>query len=235
VTRSCAIRARYCVRGDQEGPPRGCPRSATYVRRCRPRDERLDAAILDATVRLLEERGYRDLALTAVAESAGTTTAAIYRRWTSKSDLVMHAVFRTSGDDVVADTGDLASDLATMVRWSVEKLGRPAALAALVGLLSESAPQRLARAGDAAVASARTGDRIERAKAAGEIRADIDTSVLVALIAGPVLQMALRGAAREIDEAWIASHVGVVLDGARAPGRPHRRSDSPNRRKVTQR
>jgi AcrR family transcriptional regulator len=202
----------------------------------RPRDERLDAAILDATVRLLEQRGYQDLALTAVAEAAGTTTAAIYRRWTSKSDLVMHAVFRTSGDDVVADTDDLAADLATMVRWSVDKLCRPAALAALVGLLSESAPQRLARAGDAAMASLRTGERIDRAKAAGEIRADVDTSVLVALIAGPVLQMALRGAAREIDDAWIAALVTVVLDGARAPGAQHRRSDSStHRRKVAQR
>jgi AcrR family transcriptional regulator len=202
----------------------------------RPRDERLDGAILEATVRLLEQRGYQDLALTAVADAAGTTTAAIYRRWTSKSDLVMHAVFRTSGDDVVADTDDLENDLTTMVRWSVEKLCRPAALAALVGLLSESVPQRSARAGDAAMASMRTGERIDRAKAAGELRADIDTSLLVALIAGPVLQMALRGAAREIDDAWIAALVHVVLDGSRVSDPPRRRSDSTShRRKVAQR
>jgi lysylphosphatidylglycerol synthetase-like protein (DUF2156 family) len=123
-----------------------------------------------------------------------------------------------------------------MVRWSVEKLCRPAALAALVGLLSESGPQRSARAGDAAMASMRTGERIERAKAAGELRADIDTSVLVALIAGPVLQMALRGAAREIDDAWIAALVTVVLDGARVADASHQQSGSSTpRRKVAQR
>jgi len=188
----------------------------------RPRSSRLDAAIVDATLALLEERGYRDLALTAVAERAGTTTAAIYRRWASKSDLVTHAVFRTDGDDVVADTGDLSADLATMVRWSVAKICRPAALAALVGLLHESGAERAARARDAAVASLRTGDRLERAKAVGELRSDVPTRVLVALIAGPVLQAALRGAADEIDDAWIEGLVTVVLDGARERPRPRR-------------
>ncbi len=199
----------------------------------RPRDARLDAAIVDATVALLEERGYGDLALTAVAERAGTTTAAIYRRWGSKSDLVMHAVFRTGGDDVVTNTGDLAADLATMVGWSVDKICRPAALAALVGLLGESGRERAARAGDAAMASRRTAERFERAKADGEIRADVDTGVLVALISGPVLEVALRGAAHEIDDAWIADLVAVVLEGAR-PRPPRRRAAAPHR-KVTRR
>jgi len=199
----------------------------------RPRDVRLDAAIVDATVALLEECGYGGLALTAVAERAGTTTAAIYRRWGSKSDLVMHAVFRTGGDDVVADTGDLAADLATMVGWSVEKICRPAALAALVGLLAESGPERSARAGDAAMASRRTAERFVRAKADGEIRADVDTGVLVALVSGPVLEVALRGAAHEIDDAWIADLVDVVLAGAR-PHPVRRRAAAPHR-KVTRR
>jgi AcrR family transcriptional regulator len=191
----------------------------------RPRDRRLDTAIVDATVALLGERGYHDLALTAVAERANTTTAAIYRRWGSKSDLVMDAVFRTTGDDVVADTGDLEADLVTMVRWSVEKICRPAALAALAGLLSESTPERSARAGDAATAADRTVERLRVAQAAGELRADVDPGVLGALIAGPVLQMTMRGAADEIDDAWIADLVTVVLDGARhRPRRARSRS-----------
>ena len=85
----------------------------------RPRDSRLDAAIIDATVEILTERGYNELSLAAVADQAETTTAAIYRRYGSKSELVAKAVFRTDGDDVVADTGDVAADLATMIGWSV--------------------------------------------------------------------------------------------------------------------
>jgi AcrR family transcriptional regulator len=191
----------------------------------RPRDSRLDVAIVDATVALLEERGYSGLSLAAVAERAGTTTAAIYRRWGSKSELVARAVFRTGGDDVVADTGDLAADLETMVHWSVDKIYRPAGVAAIAGLLSESRADRRERASEAAMASRLVTERLERAKAAGELRADVDTSVLTALIDGPVLHAALSGMTG-IDEAWISALVRVVLDGARpgsSPPRPARR------------
>jgi AcrR family transcriptional regulator len=192
----------------------------------RPRDSRLDAAIVDATVALLEERGYSGLSLAAVAERAETTTAAIYRRWSSKSELVSQAVFRTGGDDVVADTGDLAADLETMVRWSVDKIYRPAALAAIAGLLSEPRAERRARASEAATASRLVTERLERAKAAGELRADIDTSVLTALIDGPVLHAALSGLTG-VDDAWISELVRVVLHGA-LPGAP-----APSRRRTT--
>lgn len=189
----------------------------------RPRDSRLDTAIVDATVALLEERGYSDLSLAAIAERAETTTAAIYRRWSSKSELVSQAVFRTGGDDVVADTGDLAADLETMVRWSVDKIYRPAGLAAIAGLLSESRADRRERASEAAVASRLVTERLERAKAAGELRADVDPSVLTALIDGPVLHAALSGMPG-VDDAWVSGLVRVVLDGARpAPPIPARR------------
>ena len=202
----------------------------------RPRDSRLDAAIVDATVALLEERGYSGLSLAAVAERAETTTAAIYRRWSSKSELVAQAVFRTGGDDVVADTGDLAADLETMVRWSVDKIYRPAALAAIAGLLSEPRAERRARASEAATASRLVTERLERAKAAGALRADIDTSVLTALIDGPVLHAALSGLTG-VDDAWISELVRVVLHGAlpEAPAPSRRRPTSVPRTRPAQR
>lgn len=197
----------------------------------RPRDARLDTAIVDATLELLEERGYSDLSLSAIAERAGTTTAAIYRRWASKSELVTQAVFNTGGDDVVADTGDLAADLATMVRWSVEKIDRPAGVAAIAGLLGEPRADRRDRAAEAAMATGLVTERLERAKAAGELRADVDTRVLAALVDGPVLHAALSGTTG-IDDAWIAELVRIVLDGARpvAPASPA--SPRPARRRA---
>src|SRR6185437_2814601 len=47
----------------------------------RPRDRRIDAAILRATADLLVEIGYSNLSMAAVAERAGTTKTALYRRW----------------------------------------------------------------------------------------------------------------------------------------------------------
>lgn len=204
------------------------------VRVGRPRDPRLDAAIVAATLELLEARGYNELSLAAVAERAGTTTAAIYRRWGSKADLVARAVFRTDGEDVVADTGDLAADLTTMVRWAVDKIYRPVALAAIAGLLGESRTVRHKPASDAATASLLVTERLERAKAAGELRVDVDTRVLTALIDGPVLHAALGGMVEQIDDAWIADLVAVVLDGARPgpPGPPTSRRRSTSRPRL---
>lgn len=210
----------------------------------RPRDPRLDAAIIDATIDLLTERGYNEVSLAAVAERAGTTTAAIYRRYGSKSELVTKAVFRTDGDDVVADTGDLESDLATMIRWTVEKLQRPAALAAIIGLLGESRSERRKNASESRSASQLTAARLERAKEAGELRSDVDTALVASLIDGPVLHVVLGGMANPIDDEWIAQLVRVILDGARAgesrgagtARHPRSRSHTtPKTRKVTSR
>ena len=195
----------------------------------RPRDPRVDRAIEDAAIELLETRGYNELSLVAVAELAGTTTAAIYRRYGSKSELVARVVFRTDGDDVVAETGDLAADLETMIRWSVEKLSRPAALAAILGLLGAPKHARVDRAADAAGASMLVVGRLERAKALGELRSDVDTRVLAAMIDGPVLHAVLGGMADPIDDAWIRGLVSILLRGAAT------QSDTTNkqRRKVT--
>jgi len=210
----------------------------------RPRDQRLDAAIVEATLTLLEERGYHDLTLAAVAARAGTTTAAIYRRWSSKSELVTQAVYRTEGDDVVADTGDVVADVTTMVRWTVDKVCRTAAVAALAGLLGESGPERAHRIGDVTMASRRVAERLERAKATGEIRADVDTDVMVSLISGPVVQVALLNGGADIDDAWVTGLVSVILDGVRpptvAPSRPTRPTSpesprAPERREATNR
>ena len=159
--------------------------------------------MVQATLELLEERGYNDLSLAAIADRAGTTTPAIYRRWGSKAELVMDAVFRTEGDDVVAETGDLAADLATMIRWSVEKICRPAALAAVAGMLGESRRERSAPSAAAAMASRRVAERIERAQAAGEIRADVDPMLVASMTAGPVMYAAFTGGADRIDDAWV--------------------------------
>lgn len=178
----------------------------------RPRDVRLDAAIEEATISLLTERGYSEMSLAAIAERAGTTTAAIYRRWSSKSELVAHAVFRTDGSDVVADTGDLAADLATMIRWAVDKLYRPAAVAAIAGLLSEPRTQRRANTSSALAASQLVIDRLERAKRQGELRADANPTVLAALIDGPILHAAFTGMSG-VDDSWIDDLVRVILVG----------------------
>ena len=92
----------------------------------RPRDRRIDGAVLRATAELLEEVGYLQLTIAAIAERAGTNKPAIYRRWPTKARLVHEAVFPAQGSDVIPPGDDLRSDIRSLVAIGVEILGRPA-------------------------------------------------------------------------------------------------------------
>ena len=61
----------------------------TPVRPGRPRSLAADEAIRDATLELLATEGYANLTMSGVAAQAGVSTATLYRRWTSKLDLVI--------------------------------------------------------------------------------------------------------------------------------------------------
>ena len=70
----------------------------------RPREARLDGAILAATLQLIAEVGVHDLRMDAVAERAGVGKAAIYRRYRSKDDLVTATVAALVSEITVPDT-----------------------------------------------------------------------------------------------------------------------------------
>ena len=52
----------------------------------------IDEAVLRATIEVLESVDYLRLAIAKIAERAGTTKPAIYRRWPTKAHLVHEAV-----------------------------------------------------------------------------------------------------------------------------------------------
>ena len=58
----------------------------------RPRDPKVDAAILGATLELLAAGGYEALTIEAVAALAGVGKASVYRRFSGKEQLVVEAV-----------------------------------------------------------------------------------------------------------------------------------------------
>src|SRR5512142_985083 len=60
--------------------------------RGRPRDARLDAAILIAAEHQLEEKGYSGMSMESVAAAAGTTVPTLRRRYPNKMDLVAAVV-----------------------------------------------------------------------------------------------------------------------------------------------
>lgn len=190
--------------GDGDRPPR----------RGRPRSAELDTAIEVATRALLAERGYAGLTFTAVAERAGTTPPALYRRFSSKADLVLEVVFRTEGDDVVADTGDLEADVRSMVRWALEKYASPEGRAAMAGLLAEPvvADQRPV---PLATAWRRTADRFARAVERGELPSGTDPAAAIVAMTGPALLAAALHGEAAVSDAWVERISSVALDGLR--------------------
>jgi AcrR family transcriptional regulator len=186
----------------------------------RPRDRRIDAAVLRATVELLEEVGYARLSIAAVAARAETTKPAVYRRWPSKARLVHEAVFPSEAATLVPESDDLTADLAAMVRGAVGLFARPAVRAAVPGLLAELAAdpelhaRLLARLDDQVWGAMRR--RVAAATRRGALRPGVDASALLELVAGGALVALLVRPPGELDERWVQGTVEILTKGIAA-------------------
>jgi AcrR family transcriptional regulator len=185
----------------------------------RPRDPRIENAVLRATVELLAETGYPGLLVSAIATRAGTSKPAIYRRWPSKAHLVHEAVFPIGAATAIPDTGSLAGDLREMVHRTMSFLTTPAARAALPGLVGEmAADPTLHSALLERFADIFTGGLAEWLKAAaarGEVRADVTATELADVIAGVTL-LGLLTRATELDDTWVDRTTTLLLRGISA-------------------
>ena len=154
----------------------------------RPRSEEAHKAILDATLELLAEVGFSALTVEGVATRAGVGKATIYRRWPSKLPLVVEAFGRLPSFEP-CDTGSLGEDLKRMLRSYIETFNSTALAAVLPSLAGERAhdpeldelftPVSLGRRRPLTEA-------FERAKARGELPADLDLDLATDLVVGPI-------------------------------------------------
>lgn len=168
----------------------------------RPRDPRIEAAAFAAVRELLATDGYAGVTMTAVADRAGTTKAALYRRWPSLPHLIHEAAFP---DELAMDfqlAGDLHAALTQIVRGTWAALSHPIAAAALGGLLPEFTrhPEihaaMLERFG--AVFSG-LDERLRDAAATGQVRSDARGEDVLRLVIGAVLVELLLGPAGAAD------------------------------------
>lgn len=183
----------------------------------RPRDGRIDEAVRRATIALLQEVGYLELTIAGIAERAGTTKPAIYRRWPTKAHLVHDAVFPPQELDAVPPGGDLRADIRTLARIGIELLGRPAARAALPGLLAETAADPLLQADVLGRAAGGTWAwlqyRLDAGIAVGEVRSDVKASTVFELIAGTAFVAAAIRPPDTVDDGWIDDIVDLIMRG----------------------
>lgn len=185
----------------------------------RPRDKRIDDAVLGATVELLGVTGYADLTVDAIARRAGTSKPAIYRRWPGKAHVVHEAVFPLGAATELPDTGSLAGDVREMVSRTVGVLTTPAARAALPGLVAEMAADPTLHAAllerFAHVLSRGLTERLEAAAARGEVRPDVSAADVVEAMAGMTF-LALITRGDRLDDAWVDRTAAFITRGVSA-------------------
>jgi AcrR family transcriptional regulator len=189
----------------------------------RPRDPRIDAAILSATAELLVQIGYSNLTLAAVAERAGTTKTALYRRWSSKAELVHEAAFPVAPTALEAPAGDMAADVWAMIAATRDVFTSPVVRAALPGLVADMTadPELNARvmsrfAGLFAAVRGRLGQAIDR----GEVHPDVDPDRLIELIGGATMLRLLLRPDEQLDESWVNQTTAIIVHGVTRNERP---------------
>ncbi|KRC59491.1 MULTISPECIES: TetR-like C-terminal domain-containing protein [unclassified Nocardioides] len=183
----------------------------------RPRDPRIEQAAVAAVRELLAEGGYAAVTGTAVAARAGTTKAALYRRWPALPHLVHEAVFPGElalGTDLEAD---LDAVVARLVSGTRDALCSPVAVAALPGLLAEASTypdlhaSMIRRFSGVLVAM---DERLRQAMAAGEAHPDARADDLVQLVVGTVIAAILLTPGA-LDDAWADRLTRSVLRSLR--------------------
>jgi AcrR family transcriptional regulator len=94
-------------------------------------------AIHRATLALLVEDGYQATTIQAIARRAGVSAPSVYRRWSSKAELIEEAVFPSGLLAPEALTGDVITDLQPYCEQILTYLSDPPIRAAIPGLLVE--------------------------------------------------------------------------------------------------
>jgi AcrR family transcriptional regulator len=165
--------------------------------RGRPRSERSQRAILEATAELLEESGFVELTMEEVAVRAQVSKATIYRRWSTKGTLVFDAfVAHFLARQPLPDTGSLRGDLLAALRSWIRVVKGTVTGRTLVGLIAEVQrdPELAEVWSDRFVRPVRAQHRImiDRAVERGEIPSDTDADVALDLLFGPAYHRLLQ-------------------------------------------
>ena len=172
-------------------------------------DRSRDAPILDAALAGVAELGYDRMSMDDLAARAGVGKAAIYRRWSSKGEVVAAAIAhwrRGRGPDEPPDTGTLRGDIEALTSavpdYSESELST---IKVIIGVASAATrdPVLAAALDDFVLSVPRTIIRtmLDRAAARGEIPAGRDLSLVPDAALGLNVVRMITG--RPVDKAFV--------------------------------
>lgn len=180
------------------------------------RNRATHAAIIEAAIAILNERGYGGFTIDAVARRCGAGRPTIYRWWKTKSELFMELYNRESAAMMpVEDLGSMRDELIAQIRsifqfWRDTACGR-----AFRGLIAESQadPKALVRLRDQFMPPRRNLARaiLERAQRRGEVRVK-DIGIVLDLLYGFTIYHLITGQLED-DGRAIEAMVDLLVRG----------------------
>jgi AcrR family transcriptional regulator len=166
------------------------PRALAEAARPRVEGER-EEEILDAVVEMLVENGYDRLTMDAVAKRARASKATLYRRWQTKSSLVVDAVIRAKSMNAqpLPDTGSLRGDLRAMFCTNMVTTSETTSVLGVVVTALQTDPEFAAdfRSRFLRPKTQASEEIYRRAAERGELAPGVDPSLLGPAFAGILL------------------------------------------------
>ncbi len=195
------------------------PETGTRRGRGRPRSQEADRAIVEATMQLLMEEGFSSLTIESIASRAGVGKTTIYRRWPGKTELVIAAMSNFMRLDEVPDTGSLRGDLNAFHAhhghgFSLRLLaGAGSTLIGTVLSEKERNPELIETFRSLVTNRRREQFKavVDRAKARGEMREDVDPDYVASVIFGSLVARTIAG--MPISDDVIEQTIDNLLDG----------------------
>lgn len=185
----------------------------------RPRSEDARKAIFRSTLKLLQEVGFPELSIEAIAEHADVGKATVYRWWPNKAALVADA-FSSSADSELRfpDTGSVRSDVSTQMKHLVRILRgrRGRIVAALIGG-GQSDPELIEAFRDRFMMPRRQEAYgiLRRGITRGELPENLDLDLALDTLYGS-LYMRFLIRQTGLTEDYVDEVISLVMDGAAA-------------------
>jgi AcrR family transcriptional regulator len=183
----------------------------------RPRSIHADQAILQATLDLLAEVGYESMSIEAIASRAGVGKTTIYRRYTSKEELVADAIESLRNDLTIPDTGSFWGDMDILINHAAQKIDSPLGRQTLALIVStaSSNPQfaEVYWTKYTKVRREALSKVLKRAKSRGEIHKDADIELVIDLLSGSLYYALIFKPITEPVEAYMRRTMNLLLKG----------------------
>jgi AcrR family transcriptional regulator len=190
-----------------------------------------DAAVFDATLGVLAQRGYAGATTRRIAEAAGVNEVTLFRRYGDKRRLVVAAIHADISQlvaDGVSPTGDLEADLIRVVEYYSGVYERRDGLIGTLILEGARDAEVAALINEPLAAMARIGELIAGYQRTGQMLKEPTDYAVQALVAPLLMTTIMRRitsstvalpSARTVVQRYLAGHASAKGKSRSHPGR----------------